>query len=1048
MTSCAACAIEVQDNAKFCYECGSPIAAQAPAEFEQVTVLFADVVHSMDIAATVGAERLREIMADLVGRSTSVVKRYGGTVDKFTGDGIMAVFGAPVALEDHAFRACLAALGLQDEAAQLAAEVARCDEVDLRLRVGLNSGSVIAGEIGSGALGYTAIGEQVGMAQRMESAAPAGGVMLSESTARLVENSTVLGDVQKVRIKGSPEPVPARRLLAVRDRRARPRSESTMVGRNWELNTLVGILDEVTDGAGYVVGVFGPAGIGKSRLVREAMAAAVERGVDVFTSFCESAASDVPFDALARLLRTCMGIDDLGAREARARLRDQSPDVAPEDRVLLDDLLGIRDPGVALPEIAPDARRRRLTALIIGASLANTKPSVYVIEDVHWVDEASESMLADFFAVIPQTPSLVLVTYRPEYRGALTRIPGAQTIGLRPLNNAQSSKLTTELLGGDPSVEGLAERVAARAAGNPFFAEEIVRDLAERGVLDGRPGDYRLHGEVGDVDVPATLQATIGARIDRLDPPAKNTLHAAAVIGSRFDAELLAALVDDADVKQLIDAELLDQVRFTAKPEYVFRHPLIRTVGYESQLKSDRAQLHRTLATAIEARGSAGENAALVAEHLEAAGDLHAAYRWHMRAGRWSADRDVGAMRSSWQRARQIADRLPDSDPERLALRITPRTRLAATAFRVGGDIADAGFGELRDLCAAAGDKRSLAIGMAGLGFALSMRGQFRDASLLAAELIELVESIDAPSLTISLSASAGLTMLETGGTSEGLRLAQRVIELADGDPTKGSLIGDSPLTVAIVMRAIARFCLGSAGWKDDFRDVLAMADAFEPATPTGMMWWVCVIAIPNGVLRPDENILRRTAEALASAEQSRDDLAVDLARMARGVALVYHHGPTRDDGLAVLGISDGHGSGQRGIYGSTQISAIVRAREMTRRGDPEGAVESLRRIVEDLFSARAALLIAPAAGALVEALLQRGGDGDLDEARTAIERLAAAPTDPGFVLYDIWTLRLRALLAQSCGDDKGYREYRDRYRAMAAELGFEGHMAWSDAME
>ena len=214
MTACAACGMELRENAKFCDECGAPIAvASKSAEYKQVTVLFADVVHSMNIAAAVGAERLREIMAELVERSSAVVKRYGGTVDKFTGDGIMAVFGAPVALEDYAFRACLAALSIQKEAEGLALEVQRDDGVVLQLRVGLNSDPVIAGEIGSDALGYTTIGEQVGMAQRMESVAPAGGTMLSESTARLVEDTVMLGEPELVRVKGVDSPVRARRLL-------------------------------------------------------------------------------------------------------------------------------------------------------------------------------------------------------------------------------------------------------------------------------------------------------------------------------------------------------------------------------------------------------------------------------------------------------------------------------------------------------------------------------------------------------------------------------------------------------------------------------------------------------------------------------------------------------------------------------------------------------------------------------------------------------------------------------------------------------------------
>src|SRR6476620_4415527 len=217
--ACGSCGTELRAGDKFCHECAAPVVAAAkPAEYKQVTVLFADVVHSMDIAATVGAERLREIMAQLVDRTTAVVKQFGGTVDKFTGDGIMAVFGAPLALEDHAVRACLAALGIQDETARLAAEVKDRDGIDLRLRVGLNSGQVIVGEIGSSALGYTTIGEQVGMAQRMESVAPPGGVMLSESTARLVDGTTALGEPQMVRIKGADEPVRAHRLLGIGER--------------------------------------------------------------------------------------------------------------------------------------------------------------------------------------------------------------------------------------------------------------------------------------------------------------------------------------------------------------------------------------------------------------------------------------------------------------------------------------------------------------------------------------------------------------------------------------------------------------------------------------------------------------------------------------------------------------------------------------------------------------------------------------------------------------------------------------------------------------
>ncbi len=234
---CESCGTELSEKAKFCSECGAAVTSAAkPAEYKQVTVLFADVVHSMDIASAAGAERLREIMAQLVDQAAAVVKRYGGTLDKFTGDGIMALFGAPVALEDHALRACRAALEIHSGISDLGCEVSRRDGVELALRIGLNSGQVITGEVGTAATGYTAVGEQVGMAQRMESVAPPGGVMLSASTARLVEGAATLGESELVQIKGADEPVSAHRLLGVSERdRPVAGSQSALVGRRWEM---------------------------------------------------------------------------------------------------------------------------------------------------------------------------------------------------------------------------------------------------------------------------------------------------------------------------------------------------------------------------------------------------------------------------------------------------------------------------------------------------------------------------------------------------------------------------------------------------------------------------------------------------------------------------------------------------------------------------------------------------------------------------------------------------------------------------------------------
>jgi class 3 adenylate cyclase len=1050
--ACRTCGTEPRDGARFCDACGAPVTERnASAEYKQVTVLFADVVHSMDIAAAVGPERLREIMAELVNRASAVVQRYGGTVDKFTGDGIMAVFGAPVALEDHAVRACLAALGVQEEAKRLAVDVRERDGVVLQLRVGLNSGEVIAGEIGSGALGYTAIGEQVGMAQRMESVAPPGGVMLSAPTARLVEGAAAFGESELVSIKGADKPLPAHRLLGMAERPAVGRAESNFVGRRWELSAVADALDRAIEGHGAVVTVEGSPGIGKSRLVREVAAIAAGRDVEVFSTYCESHASDIAFHVVARLLRAAIGVSDLDGPAARERVRSRVPDTDPEDLLLFDDLLGIADPDVELPNIDPDARRRRLTALVNAASLARHTPTVYVIEDAHWIDEVSESMLTEFFTVIPQTPSLVVVTHRPEYRGALSRVARAQTIALAPLSDSETAALVSELLGSDPSVGGVITMITEKAAGNPFFAEEMVRDLAERGVLRGDRSAYESTADAAGVTVPATLQATIAARIDRLDPAAKRTLSAAAVIGSRFSRELLETLGIDPAFEDLLSGEFIDRITFTGQPEYVFHHPLIRTVAYEAQLKAERAAVHRRVAAAIESRdpAAAEENAALIAEHLEAAGDLHAAYGWQMRSAAWATNRDINAARLSWERAQKIGDALPAEDPDRTAMRIAPRTMLCGIAWRVHEHVAGARFEELRALCNTAGDKASLVIAMAGLVMDRAFQARMREASQLASEAMALLESLGDSTLTVGLSFPAIYAKGESGEFCDALRWSQRVIDLADGDPAKGNFIFGSPLALAFAQRAIARYWLGRPGWRDYLHRALAMARSADPMSYSMVVTFVYFSGIPLGVLVADDRAVRESQDALRIADRSGDDFAVAIAQMTLGLALV--HGPTeveRDRGQKLLAeVSDvflRHGY----ALGELPLVNVYLAHEWFRHGDRDEAISLMRAAVDELF--REGPLLewgAPATGVLVETLLDRSGRGDVAEAEAAIERLAAAPADDELVMREIWLLRLRALLARAHGDDTAYLDYRDRYRDMARSLAFEGHIAWAEAM-
>jgi hypothetical protein len=607
--------------------------------------------------------------------------------------------------------------------------------------------------------------------------------------------------------------------------------------------------------------------------------------------------------------------------------------------------------------------------------------------------------------------------------------------------------LVSELLGPDPSVGALGEKIADRAAGNPFFAEEMVRELAERGVLRGERGAYISTAEAAEVNVPATLHATIAARIDRLDPKAKRTLSAAAVIGSRFGLDLLIVLGVEPVVGDLVAAQLIDQVNFTARPEYVFHHPLIRAVAYESQLKSDRAGLHRRVAAAIEGRdpGSPDENAALIAEHLEAAGDLHAAYGWQMRAATWATNRDIAAARLSWERAEKIADALPADDPDRAAMRIAPRTMLCGIAWRVHVNVTGDRFDELRQLCTAAGDKASLAIAMAGLVMDHVFQGRIREASQLASEAMALIESVDDPTLTVGLSFAPTFAKIESGEWCDVLWWSQAAIDLADGDPAKGNFIFGCPLALAYTSRATASYFLGRPGWRDDQQRGLAMARRADPMSYATVVTYVYFPGIPAGVLRPDDRAVRAIEDAQGIAERSGDDLALALARLTLGVALV--HRPTaaeRDRGHKLLAeISEV-------LYNlcDLPIVEIYLAHERARRGDRDDAIPLMRAAVDHLF--RDGQLMGwgiPATGVLVESLLDRGGDGDVAEAEAAIERLAAAPTDEGLVLRDIWLLQLRGLLARAHGDDTACRDYRDRYRAMATELGFEGHIAWAEAM-
>jgi hypothetical protein len=611
--------------------------------------------------------------------------------------------------------------------------------------------------------------------------------------------------------------------------------------------------------------------------------------------------------------------------------------------------------------------------------------------------------------------------------------------------------LTTELLGTDPSVRALGARIAEQAAGNPFFAQELVRDLAERGVLDGDRGAYLCRDDAADISVPSTLQATIAARVDRLGRPAKQFLYAAAVVGAQFTAELVAALLNDVEVSlaiaELLHVELIDQVKFTPRAEYAFRHPLIRAVAYEAQLKAGRAELHRRLAVAIEEQepGAADENAALIAENLEAAGDLRAAFNWHMRAGAWSSFRDIRAARTNWQRARQVADRLPADAPDRAALQIAPRNLLCGTLWRTGGSIADTGFDELRGLCTAADDKVSLAIGMTGFIMALTFHNRFREAAEVASEQSELLESIGDPVLTVALLFAAIYAKCQAGEMIEALRLSDRLIELADGDLTKGNLIFGSPLSTAIAMRGHVKMCLGIRGWLDDAAASIAMAAPLDPMSYVFALLWKYVVSIPFGALPADATAMRETAEALRIAESSSDDFILYMGRLSRGLVLVTRDGPEREAGLDLFNQVRDMALKERMSLSALTIVDPEFALETARTGDLDGAIDMVRAVVDGAYESGDMIWRGRATEVLVQLLIRRGSVDDQHEAQAAMDRLAAVPTDPGFVLHELPLLRSQALLALARGDENGHRNFSEQHRATAAAAGYDAVTAVAD---
>jgi class 3 adenylate cyclase/tetratricopeptide (TPR) repeat protein len=673
------------------------------AERKQVTVLFADVSGSMDLAEHEDPEEWRKIMQRFFSLLADSVNRFEGTVDKFTGDGIMAIFGAPVAHEDHAARACYAALQMLDDVAEYAGELRRAKGLNFSTRIGINSGEVVAGAIGGGEGSYTAIGHTVGLAQRMEALAEPGKAYLTEHAAKLARGFLDLTDLGEFEIKGASQPVQVFELAGVGQARsrldlARERGFSRFVGREREIAALEEALGRAGAGEATALGVVAEPGIGKSRLYHEFVERCRGEGIEVFQAQGQAHGRSIPFMPILQMLRAFFGIEDGDSEQAarekiagRALLLDAS---FADDLPLLFDFLGVPDPDRPVPQMSPEARQRALADVLckLVSNPSRKKSLVLVFEDLHWVDEGSQAMLRGLIEGFGETKTLVLANYRPEYTPPWHDNACWQALELAPLRQPDTRELLRDLAGEDPSLDGLDEPIHERTGGNPFFIEEIVRELAESGYLLGERGAYRLARPIEGAAVPVTVQAVLAARIDRLDHDAKHLLQVASVLGKEVSEEALAmsagldAEAMERSLRELIEGGFLYEAEIYPQRLLAFRHPLTREVAYGTQLAEQRARTHAAAAQALIELNPGDrwdELAALIADHLRQGGQPLEAARWSARAAHWAGhSRPHDALRL-WHDVMELAAELEESE-EVAALAIHSRLLQLQYAWRVG----------------------------------------------------------------------------------------------------------------------------------------------------------------------------------------------------------------------------------------------------------------------------------------------------------------------------------------------------------------------------
>jgi class 3 adenylate cyclase/predicted ATPase len=691
--TCAACGSQLAPGARFCNECGQTVvtatAVLAPARYgapasytpkhlaekiltsrsaiegerKQVTVLFADLKGSLELLADRDPEDVRKLLDPVLDCMMEAVHRYEGTVNQVMGDGVMALFGAPIAHEDHAVRACYAAMRMQESVKRYAEEILRLIGVTIRIRVGLNSGEVVVRAIrGDLQMDYTAVGQTTHVAARMEQIADPGAILLTPQTLALAEGFIAVKSLGPVPIKGLSEPVEVHQLTGGGAARSRlqataGRGLTKFVGRTTEMAQLHDALAQAFDGRGQVVTVVGEPGVGKSRLFWELTHAHRTEGALVLEAASVSYGRATVYFPVITLLKAYFQID---ARDDTRRVREKvTGKLLSLDRALepaLPALLALLDvliEDAAWTRLDPPQRKQHTLDAVKRLLLreSQVQPVVVIFEDLHWVDGETQSLLDVLVDNLPTARVLLLANYRPEYQHGWSSKTYYRQIRLDPLLPASAEEVLAALLGPDPALKPFKQMLIERAEGNPFFLEESVQTLVETKTLEGLRGAYRLTRTPERLEIPGTIKAMLAARVDRIPPDDKRLLHAASVIGKEFPFALLEAMVEmpadelRSSLGRLQAAEFLYEMRLFPDLEYAFKHALTHEVAYQSLLKTSRQQYHQRIADVLAARFPETVEAQpeVLAHHYTEAGLAEQAVPYWLRAGQRAIERSANA---------------------------------------------------------------------------------------------------------------------------------------------------------------------------------------------------------------------------------------------------------------------------------------------------------------------------------------------------------------------------------------------------------------------